>query len=197
MMYAGKYGCDDGNTVENDGCSTLCEVNTGWTCVSGGTLDVCTEICGDGYDYQTYPCDDGNLVSGDGCDATCKVETGWTCSGASYPFPDICTYSGGTFCDTLAVDYGLTACKDANTANLDGCNSLCEVEKGWECTKGCLTSIDTCYEVCGDSWNMGKYGCDDGNVNWLALGTNVDGCSFAIPNNPVTNLASCIVDGGY
>lgn len=39
--------------MEDDGCSTLCNVNTGWTC-TGGTAtnaDTCTEVCGDGYDY--------------------------------------------------------------------------------------------------------------------------------------------------
>ena len=73
--------CDDGNAVENDGCSTLCNVNTGWTCTGGTstTPDTCTEICGDGYDYFTYGCDDGNLIDGDGCDSTCTVESGWTC----------------------------------------------------------------------------------------------------------------------
>lgn len=80
-------GCDDGNNINNDGCNSLCEVETGWTCAGGAlpsTKDVCTEICGDGYDFGKYACDDGNLISGDGCDATCKIEKGWTCAGGSY-----------------------------------------------------------------------------------------------------------------
>jgi len=84
---------------------------------------------------------------------------------------------------------------DGNLTPLDGCNEDCEVEKGWECTEGSMTVEDGCYEVCGDSWNMGQFECDDGNVNYLLLGN--DGCSWAVPNNPVTNLASCTVDGGY
>lgn len=43
--------CDDGNEVNNDGCSTLCEIDEGWTC-HGGTAtnpDTCTCICGDGH----------------------------------------------------------------------------------------------------------------------------------------------------
>lgn len=74
-------GCDDKNSVDNDGCNSLCEVETGWTCETNGVYDDCTEICGDGYDYETYECDDGNLVPGDGCDADCNIEDGWTCSG--------------------------------------------------------------------------------------------------------------------
>ena len=71
-MYNQKP-CDDGNTVNGDGCTQYCNVETGWTC-NGGTdtsPDTCTEICGDGYDYGNYPCDDGNLVDGDGCSSTC------------------------------------------------------------------------------------------------------------------------------
>ena len=26
--------CDDHNTVNNDGCSSICQIETGWTCVS-------------------------------------------------------------------------------------------------------------------------------------------------------------------
>lgn len=64
----GKYQCDDGNTIDGDGCSSLCAIETGYTC-KGGTpsrRDVCKEICGDGLDFQKYLCDDGNLINGDG-----------------------------------------------------------------------------------------------------------------------------------
>lgn len=32
----GRYYCDDGNTLNGDGCSSTCKVEAGWTC-SGGT----------------------------------------------------------------------------------------------------------------------------------------------------------------
>lgn len=37
------------------------------------------------------------------------------------------------------------------------CNSLCEVEIGYECTRGSGTTCDVCYEICGDSWNKGNF----------------------------------------
>ena len=75
FVIAKKYGkdCDDGDNLNENGCTNLCNVDTGWTC-SGGTAalpDTCKETCGDGYDYNTLPCEDGNLLSDDGCSSTC------------------------------------------------------------------------------------------------------------------------------
>lgn len=46
----GNYECDDGNTNDDDGCSSACIVEPGWDCVSASpmTPHICTEICGDG-----------------------------------------------------------------------------------------------------------------------------------------------------
>jgi len=62
VQNAGE-ACDDGNTVDNDGCDSNCTV-TG---------------CGNGILNPGEACDDGNLVSGDGCDASCQVESGSLC----------------------------------------------------------------------------------------------------------------------
>lgn len=48
--------CDDGNTVNGDGCSSTCTIESGYTC-GGGTLftaDTCKEICGDGKNLGNY-----------------------------------------------------------------------------------------------------------------------------------------------
>ncbi len=55
--------CDDGNSVDADGCDSNCRV-TG---------------CGNGVVTADEQCDDRNTSSGDGCDATCTIEPGWTC----------------------------------------------------------------------------------------------------------------------
>lgn len=53
-------GCDDGNVLDGDGCSS--------SCVS--------EFCGDGVLHvATEQCDDGNTLNEDGCSATCIPET--------------------------------------------------------------------------------------------------------------------------
>src|SRR3990172_3476235 len=50
--------CDDGNLLNNDGCSEFC-------------LD---EVCGDGIVQPPEECDDGNLLNNDGCNAQCFDE---------------------------------------------------------------------------------------------------------------------------
>jgi cysteine-rich repeat protein len=51
--------CDDGNTVDGDGCSATCMVEA---------------MCGNGTLEPGERCDDGNTVGGDGCSATCTAE---------------------------------------------------------------------------------------------------------------------------
>jgi cysteine-rich repeat protein len=48
--------CDDGNTVDGDGCDSNCTVTA----------------CGNGIKTAGEVCDDGNPISGDGCEPTCK-----------------------------------------------------------------------------------------------------------------------------
>ncbi len=40
--------CDDGNMINNDGCSSSCQIETGFTCVNSPLPSLCTGICGDG-----------------------------------------------------------------------------------------------------------------------------------------------------
>ena len=52
--------CDDGNTLDEDGCSSACVIET----------------CGDAVVQigMNEVCDDGNLIDGDGCDDSCAAE---------------------------------------------------------------------------------------------------------------------------
>lgn len=50
--------CDDGNTIDGDGCSAACLL----------------ESCGDGVIQAPEQCDDGNTLSGDGCSPACQIE---------------------------------------------------------------------------------------------------------------------------
>ncbi len=77
--------CDDGNFASGDGCSELCTVEPGYTCVaapaesSGHVADRCVNSCGDGRKSGSEHCDDGNRAAGDGCSEVCRVEEGWAC----------------------------------------------------------------------------------------------------------------------
>jgi len=95
--------CDDGNTVDGDGCSKSCtfEVLTTGVCGNGvvepgeecddgntdptdGCTNACT-ICGNGIVSPGEQCDDGNLVDGDGCASDCTYTL---IPGNSSPFTD-------------------------------------------------------------------------------------------------------------
>ena len=76
--------CDDGNTIEGDGCSSSCQIEEGFTCItlSERQASICKPICGDGkfYGVKGEECDDHNRNEGDGCDSNCKIEIGWWCT---------------------------------------------------------------------------------------------------------------------
>ena len=97
-------GCDDGNVIDGDGCSSACARETGWRCINVnvafgayGGVDTCTPICGDGRRVLGYErCDDNNTIAGDGCSIECDIEAGYYCSGGSLDSADVCaTPCGG------------------------------------------------------------------------------------------------------
>ncbi|HEX2687523.1 MAG TPA: DUF4215 domain-containing protein [Kofleriaceae bacterium] len=71
--------CDDGNTVDGDGCSHDCKSN---------------EACGNGVIDQATGegCDDGNTVDGDGCSSNCESKE--TCGNG------LVDRAAGEVCDT-------------------------------------------------------------------------------------------------
>ena len=124
--------CDDGNTVDGDGCSANCTiepmcgdgiVNNGEACDDGNNMDGdgcsanCTieAYCGDGILNDGEQCDDGNNVDFDGCSSNCTIEP---------------------YCGDGKLDPG-EQCDDGNNTDGDGCSAMCETEKGAEgCTPG-------------------------------------------------------------
>lgn len=151
--------CDDGNTANGDGCSSTCEIETGFVC--GGAPSVCAPVCGDGVKASTEGCDDAGTVAGDGCSAGCAVEFGYACAGV----PSACATVCGD--GKVAGDEG---CDDGGVAGGDGCSAGCAVETGWSCSG---TAPSSCAAVCGDGLVRGGETCDDGGT---AAG---DGCGAA------------------
>ena len=62
-------------------------------------------------------------------------------------------------------------CDDNNTVAGDGCNATCQIEPGFVCSGGDISTSDTCTSICGDGKRVGKEVCDDGNT------VSGDGCS--------------------
>ena len=81
--------CDDQNTVNNDGCSSACLVEHGFSC--SGEKSICTSTCGDGLKSVAEICDDHNFANNDGCSLTCTLETNGYCNTGVEPnLCDIC-----------------------------------------------------------------------------------------------------------
>jgi cysteine-rich repeat protein len=178
--------CDDGNALNNDGCSALCAVEIP-SCGDGLTAldeecddanseedDAClngcrTARCGDGRVWVSVEdCDDGARVNGDGCSSDCLFET--------------------NLCGNRTRE-GLEECDDGNRVNGDGCGATCRRERPPElCGNGMRDPDEACDDAnhanddaclngcsvaaCGDGfvWR-GAEQCDDGNSD------NQDDCT--------------------
>lgn len=106
--------CDDGNTVDGDGCSATCT----WE-----------QLCRDGVREGGEACDDGNTRDGDGCRSDCSQErcgdgildlvAGEVCEGPECP-----TCGPPPSCGDGVLDEGET-CDDGNLRPNDGCSPAC------------------------------------------------------------------------
>lgn len=128
--------CDDGNTVDEDGCSDDCVA----------------ERCGDGIVQRGESCDDGNEKGGDGCSATCAEEFCGNgvlegleeCDDANLTTGDGCSAGCGIeACGDGVVQAALDEqCDDGNHQDGDGCSEKCLFEDGDD--DGVVDLVDRC-----------------------------------------------------
>ncbi|MDP2741326.1 MAG: lamin tail domain-containing protein [bacterium] len=148
--------CDDGNIVDEDGCSSTCQTES---------------ICGDNTIDQTRgeQCDDGNTVNNDGCSSICQteqvqpvcgnnlIEQGEQCDDGNTNNGDLCSATcqteqeQGSVCGNSTIETG-EQCDDGNTNNGDLCSATCQTEQ----EQG---------SVCGNSTIETGEQCDDGNTD--------------------------------
>ena len=133
--------CDDGNNINDDGCSAVCEIeepepycgdgnlDSGEECDDGNNIndDGCSSTClieipepycGDGTLDQGEECDDGNNVNGDGCSSVCEIEC---------PEPPYCgdgTVDAGEGCDN-GSNNGVVCDNSEEACNY--CSLSCEI----------------------------------------------------------------------
>jgi cysteine-rich repeat protein len=185
-VIEGNEVCDDGNTIDGDGCSSTCTVEGA--------------ECGNGIIETGEECDDANTDNGDGCSSVCSLEVAPGCGNGVVEIGEGCDDGNTDSCDgcsaTCSLELcgnGLTECDeecdDGNTTNGDGCDADCMVETGGcgngtidageECDDGNTVSGDGCdsdcmLEVmpgCGNGVVEVGEECDDGNLD------DCDGCS--------------------
>ena len=117
--------CDDGNTLNGDGCTSLCIIESGWNWSGGtsSTKDICSEIWGDGRRFNSISTywDDGNSVDGDGWDSNWAKEVDWSLSGGNSSTKDIWTENWG---DGKRYNTNSTYWDDGNNVSGDGWSSM-------------------------------------------------------------------------
>lgn len=166
-------GCDDINTASGDGCSQLCQPESGFDCDTRSPTTCVDRSCGDGVTQEEdgEECDDGDTAINDGCDSACVIEDGWICERLSEPSE--CRFVA---CGDGAIDYeGGERCDDGLSESGDGCSSLCVVEPGYRC-EGTPSACADRSNVCGDEV--------------LALGEGCDGNALSPPE---ACAADCVV----
>ena len=141
MLQPGE-SCDDGNTLDGDGCPATCsEVEDGYICAIVG--EPCVAICGDGIvsPESGEECDDGINAGEYGmCAPGCFI--GPHCGdGILQPEYEICddgVNDGGygecapgcvlgPFCGDGEIQSDYEMCDDGNTEDGDGCNTDCQL----------------------------------------------------------------------
>jgi cysteine-rich repeat protein len=152
----GNEVCEDGNTVDGDGCSADCSTEdlvyfTKTT--DGNGKSTYTPKHGDGYRIGNEECDDGNTVNTDGCSNSGTINNGWTCTEISGGDVCICAtnyYLHEGTCITTCPDgtYG-----DSNTNKCETCHTAC-----LKCTAAGVGSCQACNEAGGYSFD-GQSGC--------------------------------------
>jgi fibro-slime domain-containing protein len=149
-------------------------------------------VCGDGIVDAPETCDDGNAIPGDGCSGACRTEKNYTCptpGQACVPttVPGVC--GDGNLDNGEACDLGTA--NDA--AGTQGCNTSCEITKGWACpgTGGACTYTGFCGdgkvqsilgESCDDGTNDGTKGCSSSCTTLTGYNCPPTGgaCSLAV-----------------
>jgi MYXO-CTERM domain-containing protein len=124
--------CDDGNTMDGDGCPATCQgaacgngiMEAGEACDDGdlrdgdGCSSTCmletVPMCGDGTQDITEECDDGNTSPRDGCDGSCRIERA---PDGGEPLFDAGRRDGGTGRDTLVIGGGGCSCRVGTRAS--------------------------------------------------------------------------------
>ena len=165
--------CDDGNKVNGDGCSAICEVETtaAEDCAAVGDED------GDG----NADCADSDCAAEPACAATPEdcaapgdedgdgnadcADSDCAAAPACAATPEDCATPGDEDGD------GDADCADSDCATADGCFEVCDdgVDNNGDDTVDCLdpTCSDAvvCESFCGDGVVDAGEGCDDGAAN--------------------------------
>lgn len=139
--------CEDGNLINNDGCSSKCLFEGFAVCEAGQTQN----CCGNGLKDGDEECDDGDNDSGDGCSANClnegSVASGFICGNGLVEFGEDNDYGSFALNQLLGLDakcinrgstylesQGLSICGNTVLEAGEECEAICLTDEGEDCT---------------------------------------------------------------
>lgn len=105
MIFDGEE-CDDGDSQNGDGCSSLCTVESGFQCAGVPSVCTATPVCGNMNVEPPEICDDGNNVDTDMCTNVCQ--------------PAVCG-------DGHRQAQNNEQCDDGNDIDTDDCSNQCQL----------------------------------------------------------------------
>jgi len=140
-VVEGTEQCDDGNQVNDDGCTNACtlpvcgdgitQIGSGEQCDDGNLInnDGCTNacrlpVCGDGILQAGEQCDDGNTVNGDCCSSTCMFESNGSACGADANQCTLDVCNGAGACTHPNAPISTPCDADGNLCTIDHCNGF-------------------------------------------------------------------------
>jgi cysteine-rich repeat protein len=184
----GGESCEDGNTVNGDGCNSGCQneacvaqTAAQPSCTTNADcpgVTTCTGPFGNKLCTPWNLCEDGNPCTNDSCNDgqdTC-VHTPKSCGDAHACTTDTCDAETGACVNTPndgACNDGNVCTDDlcsattgcANTANTDPCNDGVECTTNDTCSnKACVGTPGEGCGFCGDGAKTPPEACDDGNA---------------------------------
>jgi len=199
LEYFNGEDCDDGNSINGDGCNVSCFIEAGFECTNiPYNISVCTPLCGNGTVNPGEQCDDGNAINTDSCTNSCQnaicgdgliQASAEQCDDGNSINTDSCTNSCLTAACGDGYVQGTEQCDDGNAINTDSCTNSCLtatcgdgfVQGTEQCDDGNGINTDSCTNscltaTCGDGYVQGTEQCDDGNA------INTDSCTNACLN---------------
>lgn len=173
--------CDDGNTIDGDGCDSNCQktgcgngvITAGELCDDGNSVNTdsckndCTlNVCGDQVVFVgKEDCDDGNTNNKDACKNDCTANTcgdGIIRTGVEQC--DLGAENGGV-CSSCTAECTIKSskkCGDGNLCGSEECDLGANNGNCSTCTAACTIKPEN---TCGDGFVCELELCDDGNTN--------------------------------